>query len=683
MRTFGPVDSDSSAAGAANSAKWLRASGEMAERIRAFDWSTTPLGPIDQWPQSLRTLVALMLGSAQPAYLAWGPALTSLYNDGYIPILGSKHPRGLGRPYAELWSEIWDDFRPVVDATLAGEAQHFQDLPVALAGRAARPMSWFTFSWTPARDESGAIVGFYCAAIETTDRVLAEATLRDSEAALRDKEQRLEFALRSSRTGGWELDLATGEAKRTIEHDRIFGYEALLPRWTYDMFLEHVIEEDRAKVEQLFEVVTRNSSNWDGECRIRRADGELRWIWFAGEQRCAADGSVERMAGIVQDITDRKRVEEAQRESIEGLEAARVAADHANEAKSRFLAAASHDLRQPLCAISLYVEALAEKLGPSQGELVAGLRECVGNLSQLLNDLLDLSKLDAGVVVPAASDFAVAELFRHLEATFGPTARARGLKLLFRPSGLAARTDSVLYRRLIGNLVSNAISFTTRGGVLVACRAHGGRHWIEVWDTGIGIPEDKRVEIFEEYRQLDTPPNSARRGSGLGLAIVARTARLLGVELRLRSRPGKGSLFAVELPPGMLVDEQPAPAPADVPPRSIGLVDDNPALLAALESALRAVGHEVVAGTDGPSLLAALGDAAPDILISDYRLGSGQSGLDVIGAAREVFGAGLPALLVTGDTDPKVIQALAGTGIPVLHKPLEMAVLQRMIAELT
>lgn len=655
----------------------------MAERIRAFDWSTTPLGPIDQWPQSLRTLVSLMLGGAQPAYLAWGPALTSLYNDGYIPILGSKHPQGLGKPYAELWSEIWDVFRPVVDATLAGEAQYFQDDPVALAGRPERPMSWFTFSWTPARDETGAIVGFYCAATETTDRVLAEATLRKSEAALRENERRLEFALHSSRTGGWELDLATGDAKRTIEHDRIFGYESLLPRWTYQMFLEHVIDEDRAKVERLFDKVTASSSNWDGECRIRRTDGEVRWIWFAGEQSCAADGSVERMAGIVQDITDRKRVEEAQRESMERLRAARLAADHANEAKSRFLAAASHDLRQPLCAVSLYVEALGETLGPDQEDLLAGLRECVGNLGQLLNDLLDLSKLDAGVVVPALGDFAVEELFRQLDATFGPTARARGLELLFRPSGLAARTDAVLYRRLIGNLISNAIGFTANGGVLVACRAHGGRHWIEVRDTGVGIPEDKHGEIFEEYRQLDNQPKSDRRGSGLGLAIVARTARLLGLELRVRSRPGKGSLFAVELPPGMPVDAQPALVHVDLPPRNIGLVDDNLLLLAALESALAAAGHEVVAAADGPSLLAALGDAAPDILISDYRLGNGQTGLDVIGAARECFGAGLPALLVTGDTDPKIIQALAGTGIPVLHKPLEMAVLQRTIADLT
>ncbi len=683
MTTRRSTDSHTNAAGPTGAARWLRASGEMAERIRAFDWAATPLGPIDHWPQSLRTLVGLMLAGGQPAYLAWGPALTSLYNDGYIAILGSKHPQGLGKPYAELWAEIWDEFRPVVDAAMAGEAQYFEDYPVALVGRAERPMSWFTFSWTPVCDETGTVVGFYCSATETTERVLAEATLRESEAALRENKQRLEFALRSSGTGGWELDLGTGEGKRTLEHDRIFGYESMQPRWTYSMFLEHVVDEDRAGVARLFDEVVANRTNWDFECRIRRVDGELRWIWAAGELRFGEDGSVQRMAGIVQDITERKRVEQVQRESLERLRVALLAADQANAAKSRFLAAASHDLRQPLCAISLYVEALADKLGPGEQELFAGFRECVGNLSQLLTDLLDLSKLEAGVVAPAPSDFTVGELFRQLDATFGPTAHAQGLKLLIRPSGLVARTDAGLYRRLIGNLISNAIGFTTSGGVLLGCRTHGGRDWIEVWDTGVGIPEDLHGEIFDEYRQLDNQPKGGRRGSGLGLAIVARSARLLGLELRVRSRPGKGSMFAVALPRGVLADSQATVTGLEAPPRSIGLVDDNELLLAALESALAAKGHEVVAATDGGSLLTALGDAAPDILISDYRLGGGQTGLDVIGAARERFGADLPALLLTGDTDPKIIQTLAGTGIPVLHKPLEMAALQNMIAELT
>ena len=157
--------------------QWPVDGGEMGERIRAFDWSTTALGPIDRWPQVLRTAVDLMLGSAQPVYIAWGPQHVSLHNDGYIPILGSKHPSALGRPYAQVWHEIWDEYRPVVEATMQGRAQHWVDQPVRLAGRQDRPISWFTFSWTPLRDETGDVGGIYCVATETTDRIVAEQAL--------------------------------------------------------------------------------------------------------------------------------------------------------------------------------------------------------------------------------------------------------------------------------------------------------------------------------------------------------------------------------------------------------------------------------------------------------------------------------------------------------------------------
>ena len=190
----------------------LAGRGEMADRIRDFDWGQTPLGPIATWPRSLRTTVELMLASRQPAYIAWGPALTSLYNDGYIPILASRHPAGLGQPFAELWSDIWEEYRPLVEATTAGDAQHFVDQPVTLGGRPGRPVSWFTFAWTPIHDESGAIAGFFSAATETTEKVRAEAALRDSaEAALREREERLRLALDVAELGTWTWDLTTGQ----------------------------------------------------------------------------------------------------------------------------------------------------------------------------------------------------------------------------------------------------------------------------------------------------------------------------------------------------------------------------------------------------------------------------------------------------------------------------------------
>jgi PAS domain-containing protein len=157
---------------------YLADRGQMGALIMARDWSASPLGPLESWPQSLKTAVDLMLGSRQPVYIAWGPELTSLYNDGYIPIVGTKHPDGLGKPFAELWSEIWDEYRPLVEATMAGEAQHFIDRPAALAGREGQPVGYFTFSWTPLRDEVGVVRGFLCNGLETTARVEASHAFR-------------------------------------------------------------------------------------------------------------------------------------------------------------------------------------------------------------------------------------------------------------------------------------------------------------------------------------------------------------------------------------------------------------------------------------------------------------------------------------------------------------------------
>jgi PAS domain-containing protein len=159
--------------------------GEMGPRVLAHDWAATPLGPIAGWPATLRVATEFCLGALQPVYVAWGPQQTSLYNDGYIPILGDKHPRALGAPYAEVWPEIAAEFQPVVEAIMAGEAVHAVDRPVPLGGGQGRPMSWFTFSWTPLRDDRGEVAGFYCAATETTERVLAEQALQESEERFR------------------------------------------------------------------------------------------------------------------------------------------------------------------------------------------------------------------------------------------------------------------------------------------------------------------------------------------------------------------------------------------------------------------------------------------------------------------------------------------------------------------
>lgn len=375
-----------------------------------------------------------------------------------------------------------------------------------------------------------------------------------------------------------------------------------------------------------------------------------------------------------ENITERKNAEDA-------AKFAQREAERANDAKSRFLAAASHDLRQPLSALGIYVGVLKNKVAPVDAPLLNNMAKCVDSLSELLTDLLDISKLDAGVVTPVTSEFSVADLLASMLAVHEPEALLKGLRLRAVASSLHARTDPVLFRRIIGNLIANAVRYTERGGVLIGCRRHQGKHWIEVWDSGIGIPEEMIADVFEEFRQLD---NEARnRGSGLGLAIVAKSAALLGLEIRVCSRAGKGSMFALELPLGER-SKAVIELKQELRPLHVALVDDNTQILHAMVFALEEIGgHRITAATSGAALFAQLGTQSPDIVVSDFRLGQGQTGFDVIKNARALFGNDLPALLITGDTDPMLIRSMADRGIIVQHKPLDIETLQACIAQAT
>ncbi len=384
-----------------------------------------------------------------------------------------------------------------------------------------------------------------------------------------------------------------------------------------------------------------------------------------GSQNCA----------FIRDISARKQNEAA-------LVAAAADAEKANNAKSRFLAAASHDLRQPLSALALYVGALHSIAPASCRDVVEHIIACSRSLNELLGDLLDVSKLDAGVVTPTSADFAVDDLLASLVSVNAAEADIKGLHIRRRDCGLFAYTDRQLYQRILGNLLSNAIRYTEKGGVLIACRMRGGKHWIEVWDTGIGISEKDTAIVFEEFRQVG---DSARnRGSGLGLAIVAKSAALLGLQVRLRSRPGRGSLFAIEMPASANPGAE-RPPESTLPTRSciIGLVEDNTPLRHALALALETLGHVVFPATGGAELLANLGEQAPDLIISDYRLAQSETGFDVIAAARAAFGEGLPAIIITGDTDPELIRQMNNADVTVQYKPLQIDELALCILQAT
>lgn len=374
-------------------------------------------------------------------------------------------------------------------------------------------------------------------------------------------------------------------------------------------------------------------------------------------------------------VSERRRTEQA-------LVAAKAEAERANKAKSRFLAAASHDLRQPLAALALYVDVLQKRLPQGFDLPVGSMKDCVASLSEMLDDLLDLSKFDAGVVTVVPQDFSLAAVLDRALAAHAPDAQAKGVMLRRAACDLAVRTDPMLLGRIVGNLVANAVRYTERGGVLIGCRRRHGKRWVEVWDSGVGIAPESREEIFDEFRQLGNEGRDRAGGSGLGLAIAARAAALLGLEIRVQSRPGRGSMFAVELPAGGDVPPA-APRPRPAAHVRIGVVEDNPAVRDALVFALRACGHAAIGAASSGELIAALGSRAPELVISDFRLGTQETGIEVVRTLRRVFGNTLAAIIFTGDTDPQVIRRIADAGIEIEHKPLDLEALQRRITALT
>jgi signal transduction histidine kinase len=374
---------------------------------------------------------------------------------------------------------------------------------------------------------------------------------------------------------------------------------------------------------------------------------------------------------------------------LEQTEAAREQAEQASIAKSRFFAAASHDLRQPLHSLGLFTSALDEHLDSPQARATArNIRESITALESLFDSLLDLSRLDAGIVTVQPRNVALQALFDRLALDFHVEAVERDLRLRFVPTRAVVRTDPLLLERILINLVSNALRYTRRGGVVVGVRRRAGGAAIEVCDTGIGIPPDKQALVFEEFYQVDNPGRDRRLGLGLGLAIVKRLTELLGHQLRLRSRPGRGTCFGVEIP----LADGPAEPIEEAPPMldddallgvRVLVVDDDLMVREGTASLLRqwrAVPHTAGSGAEAE---AAVRDGfAPDLLIVDLRLGEPSDGIDVAESLRRRLGRRVPALLVSGDTGAVELARVRSSGIPMMTKPVAPARLRAMLRDL-
>jgi len=386
------------------------------------------------------------------------------------------------------------------------------------------------------------------------------------------------------------------------------------------------------------------------------------------------------------DITERRHVADA-------LETAKRLAEQATVVKSRFLAAASHDLRQPMQTLTLLHGLLAKAVeGETAKKLVTRFDETLGAMSGMLNTLLNLNQIEAGVVQADVVDFPINDLFDRMRDEFAYHAQARDLSLRVVSSGASVQGDPRLLEQMIRNLLANALKYTKRGKILLGCRRRGGTLSVEVWDTGIGIADSEHQAIFEEYHQVDNPSRDRDLGLGLGLAIVRRLGNLLGHKVRVRSRLGRGSVFSIEIaspvtraaprsaPPGAAVDD----GDDDRRVGTVLIVEDDPEVRELMELVLTDEGHHVMAAADGAAALDLVrrGAIRPDIILADFNLPDGKDGVRVATEVRDILKRSIPVVILTGDISTDTLRLIADRKDTRLHKPVDMNTLTRTIRRL-
>lgn len=364
------------------------------------------------------------------------------------------------------------------------------------------------------------------------------------------------------------------------------------------------------------------------------------------------------------------------------LEQRKMEAEQANLAKSKFLAVASHDLRQPIHAISLYVESLKYQMhGRMAKDTLDKIERSILNMVELFNAILDVTKLEAGAVQPRLAPIRIRKFFLRLADEFAAEADKKGLSLRVRAPDVWVESDEILLERIFRNLLSNAIRHTARGGILLSARRRRGLLCLQIWDTGSGIAHKDQPRVFEEFYQAESQETKVRHGLGLGLAIVHRLARLLDHPLRLRSVPGRGTVFGLDVAaaanPSAYLDDS-GDEEGGALDGHVLVVDDDPAVLDALAHLLRLWGLQVQTMHNLEQVRQKL-TLAPDLMLLDYQLRNGETGLMVVEEVHRRRGADIPVVLITGDTDPETEHVLNSLGHPLMYKPIQPAQLRVLL----
>ena len=538
-------------------------------------------------------------------------------------------------------------------------------------------------SGIPLRGSEGAD----CGAVAVIEDVTVE---KRNEQALQDSERMLRLAQKTANAGAFEWNIQKNRSQWSADFAHLLGKaEDVIP--SFDAWVSAVHPEDRENASQsVREVAQGKRDALTMQYRIIHPHLGLRWLEGTGQLIRDGQGRPLRLVGFSMDITERKRAEQALQASRDEAQDARRAAERADLAKSKFLAAASHDLRQPVQSLFFLLGVLRGQVNGAHGARALGhAEEALNALKGLLDGLLDMSKLDAGLVSPKVSTVQLRPLLEQIEAEARPLAETKNLTLSADIGvDCALQTDAALLARIIRNLVENAIRYTQTGTVSIRCRRSGDAIKIAVVDTGIGIPNDCIEDIFTEFVQIGNVERDRRQGLGLGLAIVRRLAHLLNHPVEVHSVVGTGSEFAITVPltatqPMALKLQMLEPVPSANSTGGLALViDDDPMVLLALETLLEEWGWRVIAA---PGLQTAVDrmdeeDTSPRLVLSDYRLEGDLTGINVILALRERFSKPFTSVLLTGDTAAECRDVAAQHGITVMHKPVTPAALQSVLS---
>ncbi len=550
---------------------------------------------------------------------------------------------------------------------------------------------WANVVITALTDGAGKLRGFSKVTRDITERRRAEQLLQESE-------QRLTLASTSGEVGVWDLDLIADQAWRSLQHDKIFGYESLLPNWGNEVFSRHVVPEDRELVKQRFEEAFR-TGHLEFECRIIRADQAMRWISVKGEVFRNQQGQPIRMTGVVTDVTERKRAEAEKRKFMDSLAASNQElelrnreVERATKLKSKFLASMSHELRTPLNAIVGFSDLLADgtpgELNNKQKRFVNHIKQGSAHLLQLINDILDLSKIEAGQLELRCEDFQVKDALPEVLSAIRPIAMAKNIQVHHKlEADRAVYADRVRFKQILYNLLSNAVKFTPKDGRIdIDCLQKGSEVWISVTDTGIGIRAEDQAVVFEEFRQVEGNTNTANEGTGLGLAITKRLVEQQGGKISLESEPGKGSRFTFTLPMGSTASAKSLPVNGPTNPNvAVGggsrkplilVVDDEAPARELLASYLEPE-YRIAMAESGTEVVQKAQQLCPDAITLDVLM-SGGNGFETLVALRKSPATANIPIIIVSIVDQKQVGFALGAA-DYLVKPIRKTVLLETI----